>query len=291
MLGRREKIVLALTFFFIFFSVLGFLFWLGRDSGLKIYFFDVGQGDSIFIETENKKQILIDGGPDNSIIQKLPQAMSFWDRTIDLVILTHPDKDHIFGLLEVLKRYNVKAVVETGVRCEKGECLAWEDLKNHEKAVVISPKLGDSISLDENTKIFILHPFENQSGKEFSKTNNTSIVAKLIYGDASFLFTGDIEKQVEEKLILAGINIDSDYLKIPHHGSKTSSTDIFLDAVSPLAAFISLGLDNRYGHPHEEVVNRLEKYSIKYYRTDVSGDILLSCKLNHLCQIKNQNQN
>ncbi|MEK7579843.1 MAG: ComEC/Rec2 family competence protein [Patescibacteria group bacterium] len=285
----RQKLILGFAFFLIFSVTLGLLLWLAKDQELKIYFFDVGQGDSILIETENKKQILIDGGPDNSIVKKLPKAMSFWDRTIDLVILTHPDKDHIAGLLEVLKRYQVKGIVETGVKCEKPECLVWENLKNREEAVIVSPKLGDSITLDENTKILILHPFEKVSGEYFSKANNTSIVAKLTYGEHKFLFTGDIEKQVEEKLVLAGVDIDSDYLKTPHHGSKTSSTEIFLDAVSPLAAFISLGLDNSYGHPHREVTERLENKDIKYYRTDASGTILLRCKLNSLCQVETQN--
>lgn len=274
----------------ILFLVLTFFVSSVSNDGLKVYFFDVGQGDSIFIETEEKKQILIDGGPDSSVVQKLSEAMPFWDRTIDLVILTHPDKDHITGLPEVLKRYRIKGIIETGIECEKAECVVWRDLKEKEKAAVIFVKLGDSLGLDEDTKILILSPFVSMAGEKISKANNSSVVAKLIYGQHSVLLTGDIEKQVEEKLVLAGIDIDSDYLKIPHHGSKTSTTEEFLEKISPLSAFISLGKNNSYGHPHEVVTDRLEKRNVKYYRTDELGTIMLTCKLNEPCRISSKIQ-
>ena len=279
-------IVLNIWLFLIFKSL--------NSEELKVYFFDVGQGDSIFIETKEKKQILIDGGPDNAVIQRLSEAMPFWDRTIDLVILTHPEADHLIGLIEVLKRYKVAAILESGVECEKPHCFSWLKEKGKEEALNIAAKLGQEIVLDENTKMAILHPFESLNGKKISQANNASVVAKLIFGSLdggySFLLTGDIEEQVERKLILAGINIDADYLKTPHHGSKTSTSGEFLDNVSPLSAFISLGLDNRYGHPHEEVISRLENKSVKYYRTDELGTILLSCKLDEPCQIEFRKQ-
>lgn len=262
----------------------------GDASELKVYFFDVGQGDAIFIEAPNGKQILIDGGPDNSVIQKLSKAMPFWDRTIDLILLTHHDADHLTGLVEVLKRYEVKGIIETGIQCEKPDCLVWRKLKEKEKAVNVAAKLGQEIIIDENMKMVILHPLENLIGKKVSKANNTSVVAKLVFGGYSFLLTGDIEEQTERKLVLAGIDIDSDYLKVAHHGSKTSTSDQFLDGASPLMAFISLDLDNRYGHPHREVVERLEKRNIKYYRTDASGTILLRCRLNEPCQVVESRQ-
>lgn len=286
MITKRKIVILSAL---IFFLVLVFAVESRGEGGLKVYFLDVGQGDSIFIETENKIQILVDGGPDNKVIQKLSEVMPFWDRTIDFIVLTHPDHDHIAGLLEVLKRYQVRGIVESGVQCEKAECKVWDDLKEKEKAVVILAKLGDSIFLNENTRILILSPFESVAGKKVSKVNNASIVAKLVYGNQSILLTGDIEKQTEGKLVLGRVDIDSDYLKLPHHGSKTSSTDDFLEKTSPVLAFISLGLKNPYGHPHQEVISRLEKRNIKYYRTDELGTILLSCKLNQQCQIKTQN--
>lgn len=286
MLFKKQIIILSALVLFLIFA---FAVDSKSENEFKIHFFDVGQGDSIFIETESKIQVLIDGGPDNKVTQRLSEVMPFWDRTIDLMILTHTDHDHLGGLPEVLKRYKVKGVIETGIKCEKPECLAWNELKKKEGAPIILVKLGDSVILDGNTKILILNPFDSMADKKISKTNNTSVLVKLIYGGYSFLLTGDIEKQIEEKLILAGIDIDADYLKIPHHGSKTSTTEEFLENTSPLMAFISLGKNNSYGHPHEEVISRLEKRNIKYYRTDELGTILLSCRLNSPCQIKTQN--
>ena len=277
MISKRKIIVLVVL---ILFSILAFAVQSHGEDGLKVYFLDVGQGDSIFIETETGKQLLVDGGPNNRVIQKLSEVMPFWDRTIDFIILTHPDHDHIAGLPEVLKRYEVKGIIETGVQCDKAECTVWKDLKEKEKAAVFLVKLGDSIILDKNTKLLILNPFDSVAGEKFSKVNNASIVAKLVYGNHNLLLTGDIEKQIENKLILAKIDIDSDYLKLPHHGSRTSTTEEFLEKTSPLSAFISLGINNSYGHPHEEVLARLEKRNIKYYRTDANGTILLSCKFN-----------
>ncbi|TSC90844.1 MAG: competence protein ComEC [Parcubacteria group bacterium Gr01-1014_2] len=287
MISKRKIIILGAL---IFFSSLAFVVDSKSEDGLKVYFLDIGQGDSVFIETENKIQILIDGGPDNKVIQELSRVMPFWDRTIDFIILTHTDHDHIAGLPEVLKRYEVKAIIETGVQCEKAECRVWEDLKEKEKAIVVLPKLGDSIVFDENTKLLFLSPFESVAGEKVSKANNTSIVAKFVYGEHSILLTGDIEKQIEEKLVLAGINIDSDYLKVPHHGSKTSTTEEFLEKVSPFSAFISVGMKNNYGHPHPEVLERLEKRDIRYYRTDELGNILLNCKLNQSCRVNSKIQ-
>lgn len=269
----------------IFFNVVAILYLSKtlKQDRLKVYFFNIGQGDSIFIETQNNKQILIDGGPDKKVIQKLSKVMPFWDRTIDLIILTHPQNDHMIGLLEVLKRYKVAGIVETGVFCEKIDCLVWEELKEKEKAIIIKANIGQKIILDKNTEILILHPFENLSKKVITKLNNTSVVAKLIYGSHSILLTGDIEKQVEEKLILSGVNLKSEYLKIAHHGSKTSTTEEFLNMVSPKEAVMSLGL-NRYGHPNKEVIDLLEKKSIKYYRTDKNGDILITCLIKEECK-------
>jgi len=261
---------------------------------LRVYFLDIGQGDAIFIETPTGKQVLIDGGPSRSIVQKLSEIMPAWDRSIDLVILTHPEFDHLTGLLEVLKRYKISGIVDTDIGCSTPFCLEWEKLKKKEKAVLIKAVIGQEIILDRYTKMEILHPFGYLNGSNVSKKNNYSIVAKLIFTNPisnnmkeSFLFTGDIEKGVEEKLILAGLDLGSDFLKVPHHGSKTSSTENFLKAVSPEAAFIIAGFKNRYHHPHEVVLDRLENLSIKYYRTDIDGDILVECDLSLLCQVKN----
>ena len=270
-ISKKEWLVLGGLIFVAFLSFSSS----GGDGLLHVYFLGVGQGDAIFVETPSGKQVLIDGGPDETILQRLGEVMSFYDRTIDLVINTHPDADHLAGLLSVLERYKVLAISETGMACETSLCAEWKNLKAGEGADLINLVLGQEVGMGDSVRFLVLHPFEDEEGKFFSKRNNGGIVLKLLFGSQSLLLTGDIEKQVENKLVLAGVNIDSDFLKIAHHGSKTSSTKEFIEKVSPLAAFIEVGRNNKYGHPTEEVISRLVDFKIPYYRTDIDGTIEL----------------
>lgn len=243
----------------------------GPDGLLRVYFLDVGQGDAIFIVAPNGNQVLIDGGPDGKVIQELGKVMPFHDRTIDLVVLTHPDADHINGLIEVLERFDVGRVLENHVKKETSAYNRWDELKR--EAQVTEAIFGQEVVLDDGIFLWILYPIGDSV--EQSQVNNNSIIAKLIYGETSLLLTGDTEAKIERELITRGADIDSDLLKIPHHGSKTSTTEEFLDAVTPEVAFIQVGADNRYGHPHPTVLERLENRGIKYYRTDTYGMIEL----------------
>lgn len=248
---------------------------LGGSGGLEVTFFDVGQGDSIFIQTAERKQIIIDGGPDNIILEKLAKVIPFWDRTIDLIVLSHPEADHMTGLIEILKRYEVKNILWTGVKRNNAEYDEWVKLiekeKNEEGARIIIGKAGNNLT--EEFGLSILHPFEDWEGKELKDSNMTSLVVRLVLGENSFLFTGDILDFQEREMILRGVDLDSDVLKIGHHGSKTSSSEEFLINVSPSFSIISAGKDNSYGHPHQEVLARLKKYDIDILRTDKNGDI------------------
>lgn len=237
-----------------------------NNSKLEVIFFDVGQGDSIFIEIPSGYQILIDGGPTSVVLEKLGERMPFWDKTIDLIILTHPDHDHISGLLEVLERYKVDNILWTGILSEGGEYEQWLDLISKEGAEIIIAKAGQRITAGD-ARIDVLFPFENLEGDKVSDANNTSIVSKLIFGKTSFLFMGDAYKSTERLLN----NIDSDVLKVSHHGSKTSSDKNFISLVSPNIAVISCGQDNSYGHPHQETLDSL--LGIEVLRTDLIGDI------------------
>lgn len=241
------------------------------DGKLHVYFLDIGQGDAIFLKTGSGQQILIDGGPDDTILRRLGEVMPFYDKSIDLVISTHPDADHVAGLVGVLEKYEVDKILETGMACATSICRGWESAKKEEDARVTFAWRGQEIEVENGTSFLVLHPFESQEGKVLTKRNNGGIVLKLLYGSQSVLLTGDIEKQIENKLVLAGLDLDADFLKVAHHGSKTSTTENFLKAVSPLVAFIQVGGKNRYGHPTEEVLSRLENYGIKYYRTDTDG--------------------
>ena len=243
------------------------------QNNLKVVFFDVGQGDSIFIETPQKHQILIDGGPSSAVLEKLGNEMPFYDRTIDLIILTHPEHDHLGGLLEVLKRYKVENILWTGVLRDTAEFEEWKRLLTEEKNAVIKiAQAGQRIIFSTRPVLAVMeifNPFENLEGKEIKNTNNSSIISQLVFGENKFLFVGDVYKSVERKLI----NIESDVLKVGHHGSKTSTSKEFIEAVNPEIGVISVGRENSYGHPTPEVLEILEKYDINILRTDQIGDI------------------
>lgn len=249
---------------------------LSQPNFLEVSFFDIGQGDAIFIETPKGHQILIDGGPDSTILEKLGKKMPFWDRTIDLVILTHPSADHLKGLLMVLKWYQVERILWTGIEVDTFVYQQWLELIAKEDAVLFIAQSGQRIKMGKNIYLDILHPNENLKGQKIKggrAINNTSIVSRLIFGQNSFLFTADIEKQAEKELVGREVYLNSEVLKVAHHGSKTSSSEEFLAAVSPEKAIILVGKDNRYGHPHKEVLERLEKFNIKTFRTDLNGDV------------------
>ncbi len=250
------------------------VFTLEASSGfLRIHFFDVGQGDAIFIEAPNGNQVLVDGGPDNSVLAKLGDAMPFWDRSIDLVILTHPHADHLDGLIEVLKRYRVGMVIESGVNHSIPEYQEWRRILAEKRIRVVTAKAGQRLHISSDSYFDVLTPYENFAGDTLKDIHGASVIAKLTYGLSSILFTGDAEKRLEYQLIASGARLDADILKIGHHGSKTSTAEDFLKAVSPKAAVISAGRKNRYGHPHQDVLDRLVKSGIETLRTDTGGDI------------------
>jgi len=226
----------------------------------------------VFIETPGGRQILIDGGPDASVLEKLGSVMSFWDRNLDLVILSHPEKDHLAGLIEVLKRYQVENILWTGIVRDTAEYREWVDGIKKEGAKIVIAQAGQNLKIGK-LEIDILSPPENLEGQELKDSNDSSVVAKLIFGKDSFLFTGDISGKVEASLAKNSAGVDSDILKVSHHGSKYSSTDEFIKAVSPQIAVIEVGRENSYGHPTEDVLARLAKYGINIFRTDQDGDI------------------
>ena len=254
---KKQKIGLLIILFLI--TVIVWFFVFAQESGkfLKVEFFDVGQGDSIFIETMDKKQILIDGGPDLSILEKIGLKMPFYDRYIDLIILSHPEADHLNGLIEITKRYEVGAIITTGVFRDTEQYKEWLKIIEQKLIPIYLAKSGGEIDFGNNIKIDILYPFENMAGLLISNTNNSSIVGKLIYNNFEVLLTGDIEKSIEQKLVSSGIDLQADVLKVAHHGSKTSTAEEFLIAVNPIIAVIQAGKDNKYGHPHQEVLERM----------------------------------
>ncbi len=287
-----KNFVLGIFAGLICFNILAWLavFDLSKPKFLEVNFFDVGQGDAIFIETPEGRQILIDGGPGSAVLEKLGREMPFWDRTLDLIILTHPEHDHIVGLIEVLQRYKVDYILWTGIKRETAEYKEWQNLIQKEGAEIIIAQRGRKIflcdkSIEPELQYFIeiLWPFENLEGQEVKNTNNSSVIARLVFGERSFLFTGDVYKSIERKLAKEGIYLVSDVLKVSHHGSKTSTSREFIEAVSPRMAVIQCGKDNRYGHPHPQTLAILEEFGIKILRTDLHGDIkIISDGINYV---------
>jgi competence protein ComEC len=252
--------------------ILTFSVWRGLPDGkLHVTFLDVGQGDAIFIQTPSGKQILIDGGPsDTALLSQLGQRMPFWDRSIDLVLLTHPESDHVTGLIAVLERYRVDAVVFREIEMDSATYERWLEAVAEEGASVYQGEAGLRLALDEGLEVIVLHP-----GAELEEdANNNSVVTRLTYGQVSLLLTGDIEAEVEVHLVGAqhtAPQLRSTVLKVPHHGSCSSTSQAFLDAVDPEVTIISVGADNRFGHPCDEVLERLG--GLPVYRTDEHGAI------------------
>jgi competence protein ComEC len=257
---------------------LNFLAWiavfdLSKPQFLEVNFFDVGQGDAIFIQTPKRNQILIDGGQSSVILEKLGKEMPFWDRSIDLIILTHPERDHLVGLLEVFKKYKVENIFWTGIKRDIPEYQEWQKLIKKERAKIYIIPFVQKVTIGKDISMNFLYPIENLADKEYQNSNDTSIVAKLNFNQNSFLFTGDISKSVEEELINYYQNLKSDVLKVAHHGSKTSTSEEFLKKILPKIAVIMVGKENPYGHPHQEVLEILNKFGIRVLRTDENGDV------------------
>jgi len=242
---------------------------------LEVDFLDIGQGDSILIKTPMGQNVLIDGGPDNTVITRLSENLPFWDQTIDLMVLTHPHDDHVFGLIDVIKRYNVKKIIYTGVIHSAPAYIAWLELIRDYKIPLVIIDRPQIIELGDSCKLDIIYPLESLLGKETANLNNSSLVIKLIYKNTSFLLTGDAEVEIENLLVERQdfASLRADVLKAGHHGSDTSSSQEFLSAVSPEIAVIQVGKENSFGHPSRRAIKRLERIGAIVYRNDLDGTV------------------
>lgn len=293
-IDKNKRLIVVVLSFLLFLNILSWLaVWQLEETGLlEVIFFDVGQGDAAMVKTPENQQILIDGGPGSAILEKLAKEIPFWDKTIDLVILTHPEYDHMAGLIEVLKRYKVDNILWTGVAKDSAEYKKWQEVVGKEGAEVKIAKAGQKIIFNKKNSqdvgyLEILFPFEILAGQKMKDSNSTSIVSKLVFGSKSFLFTGDISKSGEKELVNKNIELGSDVLKVSHHGSKNSMLEDFFEKVSPKIGIISVGRENKYGHPNQEVLAALEKFGIKIFRTDKDRDIKIISDGNNFKLITN----
>ena len=246
-----------------------------NDGFLHVTYLNVGQGDATLIESPTGRQILIDGGRGNLVLGPLNRAMGFFDRDIDMIIATHPDADHIGGLVAVLKRYRVHTIVMTENESDSPVFSVFKKAVHDEGARIIFARTGEVFDLGSSasgsTTLTILLPDHDPSGLE---SNVSSIVSRLTYGTSEYLFTGDSPQAIEEYLVGAfGTQLQSDVLKVGHHGSRTSTAEAFLRAVKPTYGIISAGKDNTYGHPHTEVTDLLTANGVIQKNTAEMGSI------------------
>lgn len=243
------------------------------DPRLIVWFFDVGQGDAIFIETPSGKQILVDGGPGDVVLDKLSAVMPFWDRSIDDIILTHPHADHLDGLVSVMDRFQIEHLYWTGVDYFSTLSPAFHQalLQLSDVQEVVKPA---TLDFGDGARLQFLYPTSSLAGDKMDDLNASSIVSLLTYGETSVLLTGDITADHESE-IASALTTPIDVLKVAHHGSAYSSTNIFLQSADPRYAVISCGLSNDYGHPAPSTIQRLRSLGAEIFRTDLQSDIRL----------------
>jgi competence protein ComEC len=237
---------------------------------LLVHFIDVGQGDSILIQTPECRNMLIDGG-DTDCGEKLKEYLrSHGVEVIDVLVSTHPHADHIGGLIPVIRDFEVKAVYDSAKVHTTRTYESYLELIDEKDIPFFVPRRGDTILL--GTLAFeVLHPVD----VEECSVNNASIVLRVEYGRMSFLFTGDGEKEAEDEMLQACTNLDAVILKVGHHGSRTSSQEAFISAVKPKVAIIMVGDGNRYGHPDQLTLDRLVNYGAEVYSTCVYGTVII----------------
>ncbi len=237
---------------------------------------DIGQGDSLYIEGPTGVEVVVDGGPDDSLLRQLPNVMPQFDRSLDAVIETHPDADHITGFIDLLKRYEVDNFIEPGIVKDTitAKTLEKEIADLHVSRIIA--RRGMWLDLGGGARLEILFPDFDPTHMDQKKDNDGGIVAHLVYGKTSVLLTADTDFAVEDHLMAISTSTDlkSDILKVGHHGSKTSTSDKFVEEVNPKIAVISVAAKNSYGHPTQRVLDTLSNHHIETLRTDQKGTIV-----------------
>ena len=272
--GRNYSLLVFVAVLLVATSYLFYLDFKGSNRLLTFGMLDVGQGDALFIESPTGTQILFDAGPPRKILSELRRVMSPFDKSIDAVVITNPDADHIGGFADILKNYKVGAVLEPGTY---NDSKTYQNLKSEIKnknIPAILARQGMRLNLGGGAVIDILFPNQDVSTWD---SNEGSIVAKLAYGDTEVMLTGDSVMKTE-KIILGEFSSEalrSTILKVGHHGSRTSSGEDFINAVQPRYAMISNGKDNKYGHPHGDTLDTLRGIGAQIFRTDLLGTIVM----------------
>lgn len=267
----KDKVLIIVA---IIFLILGILLIVSISSfgKFKVVACDVGQGDATLIVTTSGSQVLVDGGPGKKVLDCLGSYMPFWDRDVEMIVLTHPQKDHMEGLIAVLENYKVGTIVWTGVKAESGLFADWQNKVGLEKAKVINPRIGQTLMIDK-VSFDVLWPstekiaeWENVAPADL---NESSVVLRLNGQGFCMYLTGDITLEILEGFSLRPCEV----LKISHHGSYTGTNEVILEKIKPKIALIEVGKSNSYGHPHPKVLDQLNSKGIQIYRTDTDGRV------------------
>lgn len=237
---------------------------------LTVSFLDVGQGDAIFIESPTGRQVLIDGGRDRSILREIGQSMPWWDRSIDVVVATHPDADHITGLVDVLQQYRVEYIFQPGIGKHTAQTESLLLSVAQEGSHEVIARRGQVIDLGGGARFEILHPDRDV---ETVEANDGCIVGRVVYGATAFMLSCDAPRGVEKYLVALGDDLRADVLKAGHHGSRTSSDPLFVGMVSPVYGVFSRGCENSYGHPHQETVETFKRSELDVHDTCTEGRV------------------
>jgi competence protein ComEC len=272
---KKYEILIFVLFLLVINVFLFHLDWQNSHRGLIFVMLDVGQGDGLFIESPTGTQIMFDAGPPRSVLGPLARVMSPFDKSIDALVITNPDSDHIGGFLDILKNYKVGCVLESGTLTDSKTYQSLREEMKKQNIPDILVKRGMKLDIGGGVIIDILFPDRDVSAWA---TNDGSVVARLSYGQTSIMLAGDAAAKTE-KIILeenTSSSLASTILKVGHHGSRTSSSLSFVQAISPVYALISDGKDNNFGHPHQETLDTLAQIGAKIFRTDLLGSIVMN---------------
>lgn len=278
---KHRKIIYSLLTFGIFSLLIctSILFYISKSSTTKISFLDVGQGDAILISQGNN-QILIDGGPDGTILlEQLGKEIPFWDRQIELVIATHPDKDHIDGLVDVFRTYDVSNFWQVKNTKDTDVFLALQkEVQNSSETKMTNVFAGSKVNFPKGGELKVIYPFDNEIvDRSDEDVNLASIVTTFEIADQKFFLGGDLPSEKEDEFTdLESITV----LKASHHGSNKSSSAYFLNEILPKDVIFSVGKDNNFGHPNNEVLDRVKSVNARIFRTDEDGMISYECRDN-----------
>ena len=264
---KKIFILAGISFIAIYF-IYSYKIWFNQDY-FRVVFFDVGQGDSSLIVTPLGQTILIDGGPDNEVLRELGKFLPFWQRRLDLLILTHEHEDHLFGLAELSHRYKIKVFLKNKIDYQKPEGAYLQESLALNQTKIIEAEPGMILNFDSGCYLSVLAADKGAN----LLANDYSVVTLFSCLNKKILLTGDAGVAVEREIIANFNNIKADILKVAHHGSLSANSLAFLNQVKPKAAIISVGADNKYNLPAPLILDRLKKLPVDIYRTDKLGTI------------------